>query len=73
MDDEKLIKENLKLILEKHRGKLENIKIKNIENDEEFAQIGKAPKEQISQEALKEEKGSPKEEKQQTLTDVKES
>jgi DNA topoisomerase-6 subunit B len=40
----------LKEILEKHRGKLENISAENIEYDEEFARIGKEEKKESEEE-----------------------
>jgi DNA topoisomerase VI subunit B len=43
--DVKQIEENLKDILEKHRGTLETIEADNAEYDEEFAKIGKKKKE----------------------------
>jgi len=39
--EEAKIQAILKSLLEKHRGKLQNLKLKNLEYDEEFANIGK--------------------------------
>ena len=50
--DEKKVEEYLTLILEKHRGKLENLEVINEEYDEELANIGKDEK----QKTLTEEK-----------------
>lgn len=50
--DEKKVEEYLTLILEKHRGKLENLEVINEEYDEKLANIGKDEK----QETLTEEK-----------------
>ena len=41
------INESLKNLLEKKRGKLDNIKTENLEYDEEFAKIGKNPEEEV--------------------------
>ena len=43
--DEKKVEELLAQILEKKRGKLENIEAKNLEYDEEFAKIGEEDEE----------------------------
>ena len=43
--DEEKIKKILPKLLEKHRGKLENVEMDNSEYDEELAKIGKGEKE----------------------------
>jgi len=45
-NEEKNIEKLLKVILEKKRGKLEQIEAKNLEYDEEFAKIGKSEEEE---------------------------
>ena len=63
MLDEKKIKSNLKSILEKHRGEIENIKMENVEYDEEFAKIGKKEEEETIEQSTEKEETKEKKKK----------
>ena len=61
--DQKKVEYALKEVLEKHRGKLEDIEAENLEYDEEFAKIGKEEAEKEAREKeTKSEKEKPKKE-----------